>query len=385
MISGNIAFAALAIFVVPYFESTQCAFAASDYYVSTNGSNYGGDGSKQHPWAQVGYAQRFAHAGDTVHVAAGIYYGSFDTYPSGTPSAYIVYQAESADFSAPVTCARVAADHGDLSTCVRLIGTTDVTWVNSGDYVAIRGFDITGGGLNGMATLANATQIVGNHVHDILRNSCDSNGGSGINLDGPDAELDGNYVHDIGPYPSPCGYIHGIYFTQSGGYAYNNISFNNSGFGIQLWHFPGNIALVNNTIFANATGGIVLGTDNDFLVDNVTVTNNLVVDNNGVGIEEQGWSAIVMGSHNVYSHNLVTGNADGSIHLFNGFLPLATILTAPRFVDYTGTASGNYRLTSGSAGINGATSAAPTKDFEGNARPQHGGYDVGAYQYLATQ
>ena len=291
--------------------------------------------------------------------------------------------ADTADFSAPVTCARVAAVHGDLSTCVRLIGTTDETWVNSGNYVAIQGFDITGGGQNGIATLGNATRITGNHIHDMMTDTCNSNGGSGINLDGTNAEVNGNYVHNIGPYPSPCGYIHGIYFTHSGGFAYNNISFNNSGFGIQLWHFPGNIALVNNTIFNNASGGIVLGTDNNFLVDHVTVSNNLVVDNNGVGIEEQGWSAVIMGVHNVYSHNLVAENANGGIKLFNGLTAIATILTPPHFVEYTGTSSGDYRLASQSAGINGATNSAPATDFDGTPRPQHGGYDVGAYEYLS--
>jgi len=35
--------------------------------------------------------------------------------------------------------------------------------------------------------------------------------------------------------------------------------------------------LVNNTLFDNASGGIVLGTDDNFTVDHITVSSNVVV------------------------------------------------------------------------------------------------------------
>ncbi|MGH9328010.1 MAG: hypothetical protein ACRD2B_15180 [Terriglobia bacterium] len=63
--------------------------SASNYYVSTRGSNSAGNGSEAHPWATVAYASTHAGPGTTVYVAAGVYHGSFTTSASGTASAYI--------------------------------------------------------------------------------------------------------------------------------------------------------------------------------------------------------------------------------------------------------------------------------------------------------
>jgi hypothetical protein len=55
------------------------------------------------------------------------------------------------------------------------------------------------------------------------------------------------------------------------------------------------------------------------------------------------------------------------------------------FVNGTGTSTGNYHLQSASQAIGTATSSdAPSTDFDGNARPQSGAYDIGAYEYVPT-
>jgi hypothetical protein len=358
------------------------ATAQSDYYVSANGSNTG-NGSINSPWATIGYASTKVGPGATVHVAAGSYTGSFNTRASGTSSAPLTYVADTANFSGPVNCAQVAANHGNLSTCARLTGVGGTTWTNYGNYVRIQGFDVTGPGINGIYTEGTSTLISGNHVHDMMTSTCNSNGGSGINLNGTNAMVVGNYVHNIGPYPSACGFIQGIYFLQAGGYAYNNISFDNSGFGIQLWHYPAHISLLNNTLFKNASGGIVLGTDDNFTVDYISASNNLIAYNGGDGISEQGGSSSSVGIHNLYTNNLVYGNA-GSISLMNGRTATGTVDSPPQFVNYTGNTSGNYHLTSTSPAINAATSASPSTDFDGVTRPQHNGYDIGAYEYAIS-
>lgn len=344
-----------------------------------------GNGSLGNPWATIAHASTLVGPGATVYVAAGVYDASFTTRASGTAGAYITYQATSADFSVNVNCAQLAAQHGDLSGCPQLVGTNTDTWENTGNYVAIKGFDVTGPGINGIYTQGNATLIQGNHVHDVLTSTCNSDGGSGINLNGTNAEVVGNYVHNIGPFPAPCGFVQGIYFLQAGGYAFNNISFANSGFGIQLWHYPANVAIFNNTVFNNASGGIVLGTDNSFTVDYITVANNIVVNNNGPGISEQGASATSTGKHNVYENNLVDQNAGGSIQLQNGLTAKATLVSSPQFVNYTGTATGIYQLLESSPALNaGIVSGAPTNDFNGNPRPQGQAPDLGAYQRAAS-
>jgi hypothetical protein len=361
------------------------ASAQSSFYVSTTGSDSTGNGSITRPWATISYASTKATPGTTIHVAAGTYTGTINTRASGTASAYVTYVADSADFSHPVNCAQVAANHGDLSTCAKIAGGAGEAWVNYGNYVTIQGFDISGQGMNGIYTEGAATKIIGNHVHDVLTSTCNSNGGSGINLNGTNAQVIGNYVHNVGPYPSSCGYVQGIYFLQAGGLAWNNISFNNSGFGIQLWHEPSHIVLANNTIFNNATGGIVLGTDDaNFTVDYVTVSNNIVYNNAGWGISEQGASSSSTGIHNVYTNNLVYQNISGSYSLQNGLTPYNTINSNPQFIDYTGNESGDYQLQLSSPAIKtGTNNGAPSYDFNNSSRAQ-GSIDSGAYQHSSV-
>ena len=184
--------------------STLPAQTGNDFYVSVAGSDTTGDGAIGSPWATIAYASTQVRAGATVHVAAGTYTGSFTTKTSGTASAYITYVADTADFGQPVNCAQVAASQGNLSTCARLVANTlGTTWSNNGDYVAIVGFDVTGPvqGYNGIYTQGKATRIIGNNVHGVLNSTgstCNSTGGSGINLNGPNSQVIGNYVHDNG-------------------------------------------------------------------------------------------------------------------------------------------------------------------------------------------
>jgi hypothetical protein len=363
-------------------EHKSASPSGSDYYVSTSGNDSTGTGSISKPWATIAHASSQVGPGATVYVAPGLYTGSFDTYASGTASAYITYTASNSSFSATVNCAQIAADHGDLSQCAQLVGTYSDAWDNYGNYVAIEGFDVSGPGMNGIYTQGNATLISGNHVHNVLPDTCNSDGGSGINLNGTNAEVVGNYVHNVGPFPSACGWVQGIYFLQPGGYAWNNISFANSGYGIQLWHWPSYQAIYNNTIFNNASGGIVLGTDGSNTVDYITVANNIVVNNGGVGISEQGASSSSTGIHNVYTDNLVDGNSGGAYALQNGLTAMGTVSRSPGFVDYTGSSTGNYQLLSTSPAIlAGTTTNAPSFDFDHNPRPQSGATDVGAYEY----
>jgi hypothetical protein len=344
--------------------------SATDYYVSTAGSDSSGDGSSAHPWATIAYASTRIGPGATVHVAPGTYTGSFNTRASGASSAYVTYIS-------------------DTKWGAKIVAGSGSTWSNYGAYVTIQGFDVSGPTkkcCEAIYTSGNATKIIGNNVHGArIASSCTSMGGAGIDVEATNVQVIGNYVHHNGPYPSACQYIHGIYIASSdtapssGAYVANNISFQNAGWGIQLWHDATNETLVNNTIFGNLTGGIVVGAGvgtDDFTV----VNNNLVYNNPGTdgGMVEEGTT----GTHNTYTDNLVFGNTPVNISLQNGLTATRTVSANPLFVNYTGDTTGDYRLQSSSPAINaGTTQDAPTTDYDGNTRPQGGAWDIGAYEY----
>src|SRR2546427_4030320 len=346
--------------------------SATDYYVSTSGSD-SNNGSASSPWATIVHAASVVGPGATVHVAPRTYSGQFNTSASGTSSAYITYVS-------------------DTKWGAKIAGGSSSTWSNYGASVAIENFDVTGptGCCNAIYTSGNATQIIGNNVHSVQNsNGCSSTGGGGIVVDSTNARVIGNYAHDNGP-TSACNYIHGIYIANSsnpgsGAYVANNVSFRNSGWGIQLWHSATQETLVNNTIFNNLTGGIVVGAGSGSGVtdDNTVVNNNIVYNNPGTdgGIVEEGTT----GTHNAYTDNLVFGNTPVNISLQNGLTATGTVSANPLFVNFTQGTNGDYHLQSSSPAINkGTSTSAPTTDYDGNSRPQAGAWDIGAYEYAGS-
>jgi len=69
---------------------TTLAASTTDLYVSTTGSD-SNSGTQSSPFKTILAASLAAQAGTTVHVAAGTYYGGFETTASGTAAAPIHY------------------------------------------------------------------------------------------------------------------------------------------------------------------------------------------------------------------------------------------------------------------------------------------------------
>jgi hypothetical protein len=350
---------------------------STDLYVSMNGSD-SNPGTAAAPFATILKASQVATPGTTVHVAPGTYAGGFKTTTSGTESAPIHYVSDTKWGADIVPAANSSHDMG---------------WENRGAYVTIDGFEVNGsnylGGTPwrfGLYSSGSHSAIVNNNVHNIAQNIVPSSaGGAGIEGDswygGTNIDLIGNVVHDIGPGDSFT--IQGIYETASGN-VMNNVVYRASGYGIHLWHDANHVNIVNNTVFNNDKGGIVVG-GADFVnttgpADYVKVENNIVYDNKNYGIIEAG----ATGTHNVYTNNLVYDNGT-NFSLQNGLVATNTISADPKFVNYIATGGGDYHLAAGSPAIDaGMSSGAPTSDLDGQVRAQGAGYDIGAYEYMTA-
>jgi hypothetical protein len=261
-------------------------------------------------------------------------------------------------------------------------------WRNDGDYVDIAGFDISGDGAVGILNMASNVRIVGNHVHDIPAPGCTSNGGAGINnanYSGHDDDVIGNLVNRIGDQALRCIRVHGIYHSNAGGHIWNNISCDNQGWGIHLWHAPRSVTIANNLVCRNHEGGIVIGAGDDprdaHPADHMLVTNNILFRNGPAtalfAIDEFG----LVGDDNHYLNNLVFPRQQ-RISLQHGNRITETIWTDPEFINSSAQGEPDYHPTGASPAIGKGTNAgAPPFDMDGGARPVAGRWDVGPYQY----
>lgn len=340
---------------------------AADYWVAPDGSD-DATGSMDDPWATIARADDVLAPGDVLHVLAGEYGGTFDTYAAGTEDAPIVYVSE------PKWGARLVGEGGP--------------WTARGDWVDIVGFEYTGDAAVGLLGMASHTRYLENWVHD-LNPACDGNGGAGIdagNYDASDVDMIGNIVHDVwvdDTDGTPCNRVQGLYHSIHGGTVANNITWNISGFGIHTWHAPTDLVITNNLVFACGHGGVIVGAGDSpggVIADNFLVANNIVV-HNALGIVEYG----ATGKNNRYLNNLVFENAGGDFSLQNGLVDEGTVVGDPLFVDWQIDGSGDYHLLPGSPAIDaGIADGAPSTDIDGVARPQGAGFDIGPVEYFES-
>jgi hypothetical protein len=345
--------------------------AIYNLYVATTGSD-SNTGTSAKPYKTITKAASVAKAGTTIHVAAGTYSGNVSTKTSGTSTARI----------------RIVSD---TKWAAKIVGTgSEAMWTNNGNYVDIVGFDISGPGRLGILNYASNTQVANNHIHNLtLSGGCTGSGGAGVvnaTYTGSNGDIIGNVVHDIGK-PGGCNGVQGIYSSNKGGKIQNNVVYRASSYGIHLWHAATDVTISNNTVFANGStamgGGIVIGVGDSpggVQLKNTKVVNNLVVNNPRSGIQQYCYSGqSCIGSGNVVANNLVYGN--GSAITMKVGSATGTVSADPKFVSYSPTGTGDYRLQSTSPAVNkGTTTSAPTTDILDVARPKGGAIDIGAYE-----
>ena len=334
-----------------------------EFYVTPRGDD-SADGSVRHPWLTIQHAASKVGPGATVHVGPGIYVGPIRTEAAGKASARILFVS-------------------DEKFGAKIMGTTDdPVWLNSGNFVDIQGFDITGRGYIGIENDGSFVRIIGNHVHDLTVN-CEANGGAGIDnasFHASDNDVIGNTIERINGSSDCAKRVHGIYQSNLRGHIWNNVTAFSGGCGIHLWHAASNVVIANNLTFSNGFGICVGAGDEPGGVrnDDTVVANNIVVHNLKYGIFETGLN----GPGNRFINNLVFANAGGDLELQNRSAAIGTIKADPEtvFVNWKPDGTGDYHLkATGPAVARGTSTGAPPDDSEGVSRNAKRTYDLGPF------
>ena len=373
---------------------------ATTYYVATTGKD-SNSGTQSAPFKTINKAAKVVQAGDTVRVLPGQYAAAGSsvhgilTQANGTASSRIRFVSDT-KWDAKIVSS----------------GAYNV-WSNTGNYVDIEGFEVVGDSAAnvGISNLGSFVRIIGNKVHGIpATTGCSNgNGGAGIehgNYSASDNDTIGNIVYDIGPLPadglpvkSYCNLAQGIYSSNLRGHIQNNIVYRVAAYGLHLWHAANNVVISNNLSFNNGAktasgfhgGGAIVGAGDlpgGIILDNTTVSNNIIRNNRGFAIYEMGNT----GSGNRFLNNIIFRNGNNTIMLQTG-LASGTRTSDPQMVNFQMDGTGDYHLKSTSPAIDAGTTACaaetsscvPSTDFDGVNRPQGSAYDIGPFEYPLPQ
>jgi hypothetical protein len=309
--------------------------AAGTYYVAKHGSNSSGTGSQGNPWLTIQHAVSTVQSGDSILVGEGTYTENV-TFATNINTLTLKGSHSTNDWSwhpgnHPTTVRGTISLGSPLSTSNAIIGLVINGNGGMGVQVPFHQF------AKGMVTIS----------HCVITNAS-----WGLYAE---AGCDFNVFNTI---VSKCTQG-GSYLNGGGGITGTNIIDNCTfvaGRRSNIWVPNGGRTIIRNTISYGAYGTGGGGNEGHGIA---------------VGATEATSADI--------SHTLVYGNTvnlTGMINLGNGMITDQ----APQFVSYAG---GNYRLATGSPGIDGGVMiAAITNDLLGLSRPQGSAYDIGAYEWL---
>jgi hypothetical protein len=245
----------LPLILLAFASTTLPAQSGSTFYVSKSGSN-SNSGSYTAPWLTIQHAANSVTAGATVYVEAGVYNESVNFPASGAASNYITFA------SYPGQTATIDG------TGVSVTGTQGLINIINQSYIRVSGFEI-----RNYTTASASLTPAGIWVT-----------GSGTGL-----QLLNNIVHNI--------------TTTS--------EKNGNAFGIAVYG-TSSMPITNLTISGNQVYSLRTGESESLNVDgNVTyftITNNIVHDNDNIGIDAIGFEGVGPTGFDQAKYGEISGN-----------------------------------------------------------------------------
>jgi hypothetical protein len=446
---GKYIFLAVALStIVLTAENVHC----TDYYVAPSGNN-SNPGTQALPWKTVTRAANTLIAGDTVYIASGTYQERVIPTHSGSAGNYIHFTIQPAAVviidgsSIPLPSYDSGLVQVENKSYIKISGLTiqnagpnpnnSGIYIDSSDHITVeknRTYNTVSSGIgvwnstnviisfnevelacnNGeqeCITIAGTTgfEVRNNHVH---HNGPGTNGGEGIDIkDGSSyGKIYNNHVHDLsrlGIYVDAWDkHTHDIDIFQ-------NRVYNCQNDGITLASEMGglleNISVTNNIVYNNLYNGISITPNGDVAqppMRTLSVINNTFHNNGdnstanpwggGIVVENPNIQSMVI-RNNIFSQNLVFQilidvpvvglNVDNNLifgfrNIDNEVKGSFVVEGDPYFVNIP---SGDFHLRSTSPAIDkGSPVNAPLEDFDSSSRPQGAGFDMGAYEYAAN-
>ena len=397
---------------------------ATNYYVSTNGSNTNSGLSLGLSWATLQYASDHVVAGDCVLVANGTYVGCYIDV-TGTAAKPIVFKAI-----------------GNNVVINQPNGTTnDGINVENCDWIVIDGFRVINQPRTGIRVVKADNCVVRNNFCDnnarwgiltgfaeniiieynecsnsqaehgiyfsnsadnpIIRyNKCHHNSNCGIHMNGDvslggdgiitNARVEGNIIYENGTGGGSGINCDGV----SNSIILNNLLYANHASGISLYQIDGGAASTNNKVFNNtiinasnarwclnitdsSTGNTVL---NNILINQNTARGSITISANSL--------TNFSSNNNIVVNKMSKDDGNTILNLANwqssGY-DVNSLLAAVQTGIFVNPAGADFHLLSASQAIdNGSAlvSSVVLKDMELNSRPQGAGYDMGCYEYM---
>lgn len=380
---------------------------AETYYVAATGNDSNSGTSENAPLRTIQKAVDLVKAGDLVLVKSGTYPGFFIRNKNGNENAWIVfkpYPGHRVILDPYVDLYKTAVGRGVLiygSRYIEINGfeitdsnparseesregikTEDLSDGTPQSYIRILNNNIHHVGGSGIYTSYNShhNEIIDNYIHHVGTVDFDH----GMYLGGDDHVVRGNLVHEASGW--------GIHVYSSGGptpdrnLVENNISYGNGGpgrVGLTGKHRGDGIIVIgggvnnvirNNICYKNAEWGI--RTDSK----NAIVVNNTVYQNGHQGIYVyDGVGAMIR--NNISYGNRGENGYPGDFYIGTGNSQDHNLFSIdPKFVD---AANGNFRLQVDSPAIDaGIAFPGFNTDIDSTVRPQIGGWDIGAHEFV---